>query len=265
MARHAVVGEFSVIEIGRQPTVGRMAIIAIIATRNVRRVFSAGYRAVMAGRASTNHLRVIHQIGGSEERRIVAVFANIGGRNMIEILTDRLSAIVTAKAVARNVGVIEICRHPGDRCMTVVAIVTTGNVCRVFSCSDGAVMARHASTDHLRVVNSHRRLPERRAMTIFAGICRLNVRKTLTGCFVAVVAIKTVADDRRVIKNSRQPGRRLVAVVACFTGDDVIRGFASGVQAVVARQARFGYGRVIHIRNRAPCRCHMTVRTKFRT
>lgn len=60
MARHAVVGEFGMIEIGRQPTVGRMAVIAIIATRNVRRVFSAGYRAVMAGRASTNHLRVIH-------------------------------------------------------------------------------------------------------------------------------------------------------------------------------------------------------------
>jgi len=124
----------------RYPAVGRMAGIAVVAARDMGRVFANRDRIVMTGRASTDHLCVIHPIGRSKQDGIVAILTYVAGQYVIRIFANRVHAIVTVEAITRDVGVVEVCRQPGHRRMTGIAIITTGYVCRVFSARNVSVM-----------------------------------------------------------------------------------------------------------------------------
>ena len=82
-------------------------------------------------------------------------------------------AVVAAEAVARDVGMVEICRQPGCGRMTVVAIVAACEVRRVFASRDCAVMAGEAGADDLGVVYRSCRRPGIDAVTILADVGRV--------------------------------------------------------------------------------------------
>ena len=72
---------------------------------------------------------------------------------MTAVFAGRFRAVVTADAITRDIGVIEIRRYPGHRRVAIVAIVTAGNVGRVFAGRNGAIVTGPAGTDHLRVIH----------------------------------------------------------------------------------------------------------------
>lgn len=87
----------------------------------------------------------------------MAVLADVGRRDMRRVFAGRVGAIVAANAIARDVGVIKICREPGDRCMAIVAVVAACDVCRVLARSCIAVVACIAAAKHLRVIDGEYR------------------------------------------------------------------------------------------------------------
>jgi hypothetical protein len=54
--------------------------------------------------------------------------------------------------------------------MTVVAIITACNVCRIFAGRDGAIVARVTSSNDLRVINPVCWRPDRGVMAVLAHI-----------------------------------------------------------------------------------------------
>lgn len=89
---------------------------------------------------------------------------------MIRTLADCVRSVVATEAVTRNAGVIEIRGNPTDRCMTVVAGVTGGDVSLILAGRYRAVVAGRAGTHYLCVINHNCRLEKRRAMTILAYV-----------------------------------------------------------------------------------------------
>lgn len=122
------------------PAVGCMAGIAVVAARDMGRVFADRDRIIVTGRAAADHLCVIHPIGRCKQDGIVAILTYVAGQYVIRIFANRIRAIVTSEAITRDVGVVEVCRQPGHRRMTGIAVVATGNVCRVFAACNVAVM-----------------------------------------------------------------------------------------------------------------------------
>lgn len=128
VATDAVVRDVHVIEVGRYPGKRCMAVIAVVATRNVRRVLAGRRIAVMAGNAGSQYLGVVHHISWRERHVIVAVLANITRIYMVRILAGGLHAIVTIDAIGGDADVVKVGGRPGNRCMTVIAIVAAENM-----------------------------------------------------------------------------------------------------------------------------------------
>ncbi len=76
----------------------------------------------------------------------MAVFANIGGQYVSEILANGVAAVVTADAVVNNVHMTECGRQPADGRMAIVTIGASINMSRVLACRNDAVMAGSAGT-----------------------------------------------------------------------------------------------------------------------
>ena len=89
--------------------------------------------AVVARTASADHLGVIDGDDGRPYCRAMTIFTDIRCLHVCRVLASRLSAVVTADAVAEDANVIEIGRHPTDRRMTVIAGITAGNVSRILA------------------------------------------------------------------------------------------------------------------------------------
>ncbi len=70
----------------------------------------------------------------------MAILAGIACTNVIDIFADRIGTIVTAEAITGEICVIKIRRQPAGRCVAIVTIVATRNVCRVLSFRDRAVV-----------------------------------------------------------------------------------------------------------------------------
>ena len=67
------------IEVCRQPTYSRMAIVTIAAACYMGRMFAGCCIAIVAGSAGAEYLRVVHRCRWLKRNRAVAVFANIAG------------------------------------------------------------------------------------------------------------------------------------------------------------------------------------------
>ena len=85
-----------------------MAVVAIIAARNVIDIFACRDVAVVTGAATAEYLRVIYRKRRNPDSRVVAVFANIGRQRVGWSLASRRAAIVTIDAAAGDAGMIEI-------------------------------------------------------------------------------------------------------------------------------------------------------------
>lgn len=140
------------IEAGRRKGNRRMAVIAVIAARNMRRIFPDRYRAVVTGRTSANDLGVIYHVNGGENNVVVTIFANIRCLNVCRALAGRFDTVVTANTVAGDVDMVEVGRHPAIGRMTVITGVAAGDVRRVLARSDGTVVAGGAGANHLGMI-----------------------------------------------------------------------------------------------------------------
>ena len=123
MAADAVAADVHMIEISRQPADGRVAVVAIIPARDMRRVFTGRRSAVVAGAAGAQHLSVIDRRGRRKGDCAVAVLANIGGLHVCRALPCRGSTVVAAHAVSSDACVIEYGREPGAHSMAIVTLV----------------------------------------------------------------------------------------------------------------------------------------------
>ena len=194
-----------------------MTVIAIIPTGYVAQVFTDRYGAVMAGRAGPDDLCVIYYVRGSPDCNVMAVFADIAGRDVVQRLTGCIGTVVATATIAGNGRVIKIGGYPTDGRVAAIAIIATGNMRRVFADCDRIIVARLAGADNLGMVHHHYRLPERGGVAVFADVGRLNMGQALAGRIDAIMAVAAATDNICMIKNCRYPcigGMAIVTVVA---------------------------------------------------
>ena len=146
MAAYAVAHDIRMIEIRRRPCDSSVAVVTIVATRDMRWMFSGRADAVMTSRAIAEYLCVIDRYHGCPDRRTMAVLANIRGLNMHRPLTGHISTIVASHAVVRDIDMVEIGGHPGDRGVAVLAAIAARNVQCMFAGRGDAVMAGTTAT-----------------------------------------------------------------------------------------------------------------------
>ena len=111
------------IEVRRQPAHGRVAVIAVISTRNVCRVFAGCRDAVVARATGAQYLGVIYCDCRLESDGAMAILANVGRLNVQRTLASRRDPVVAAHAVVGDTGMIEYGRYPGRGIVTIVALV----------------------------------------------------------------------------------------------------------------------------------------------
>jgi len=214
VAAEAVACNIDVIEIGRQPRDGCVAVVAIVATGDMRRVFSRCRDAVMTGTASTGYLCVVDSIDGRPYVGAMAVLADIRRLYVSQVLARGFRAVMATDAVAGDVYVIEVRGPPGNRRVTIVASIVTGDVRRMFADCRDAVMAGATGADHLRMVDRKNGHEHIRAVTVLANVTGLHMLWVLAGRFHAVVAVDAIAGDVHVIEIRWKPASRRMTVVA---------------------------------------------------
>ena len=141
MAVDAVSGDIDVVEIRRKPRHSRVAVITVVATLDVILRLAGGDNAIVTGAALTDDLGMVNRIYRCENVRRVAVLANVRRLDVCCVLPGRIRSVVTVEAITRDVHVIEIGRQPSRRRVTIVAIVSTGNVIGRLARCRGAVVA----------------------------------------------------------------------------------------------------------------------------
>ena len=114
MAAGTIVDNIGVIEIRWQPGDSSMAVIAIIATGDMRWVFANGYHTVMTRAASSNNLSVVDTKGRNPGVRRMAIFADNAGENMVSVLPRCVSAVVAARTIPCDVDVVKVRGQPAN-------------------------------------------------------------------------------------------------------------------------------------------------------
>ena len=84
-----------------------MAVVTVVAARNVRRVLAGGGHAVVAGATSAQNLGVIDRYYGCEHSSRVAVFTNIGCQRVRGILARGIGAVMAVNAATGDRRMIE--------------------------------------------------------------------------------------------------------------------------------------------------------------
>jgi len=143
--------------------------------------------AVVARATGAYNLGVIHGVCWHPDIGIVAVFANFRCQNVRRVLAGCFNAVVAACAIAGDTYVIEIRGQPAGGRMTVITIVTARDMRWMLACRCGAVVARAASAQDLRMVDGIGRRKYVRVVTILTNVACLYVRRTLADGINAVV------------------------------------------------------------------------------
>ena len=108
VATNTVIHDVDVVEVGGQPRDCRVAVIAVIAARDMRRVFAGRNCAVMTGAAGTNDLGVVDEVRRYPDVRGMAVFAHIGRLDVRQVLARSVGAVVATDAIANDACMIKI-------------------------------------------------------------------------------------------------------------------------------------------------------------
>ena len=106
----AVTRYVRMVKVRGQPGYGGVAVVAIIATRNMRRMLAGRGHAIMTRTATAQYLCVVDSNRRYPHCHAVAILTDIGSQHMGWILTRRGDAIVAVTAVSGDVGVIKIGR-----------------------------------------------------------------------------------------------------------------------------------------------------------
>jgi hypothetical protein len=214
-----------------------MAVITLSTRGDVGRVLAGRYRAIVAGITSTQDLCVIDGIGWIPDNIVVAIFTNVGGLDVKWILAGGPDAVVACGAASDDIGVIEVGRQPRYCGVAVVTVVAAGDVGRVFSGCDNAIVAGTAGTQYLRVIDPVGGRPQVAVVAVLAHIGGLNMGRILAGGFDAVVTARAVGHDVGVIESGWKPPSSRMAVITIIAASEVCRIFARGDRAIVAGTA----------------------------
>ena len=247
------------VEVRWYPARGRVAVVAVIAARDMLRMFAGRYRSVVAGAAGADYLGVVDRDDRRPDRVGVAILTDAGRVDVRRRLAGRRQAIVTARACVDDIRVIEIHRRPADRRVAVVAAIATLNVLRMLAGRDRAVVAGEADTDDLRMVDGHHRGPCGDGVAVLADVRRLDMIRVFARRVETVVTTVAVAGHADMVEYDRDPRIGGVAVITLLAGRRVARRLAGCNKAVVARTAAAKHRGVVHVGDRAPGRGRMTV------
>ena len=121
--------------------------------------------------------------------------------------------------------------------MTVVAVSTARNVCRVLAGGNYAVMTGTARTQDLGMVDCKYGCKDIGRVAILADVCCLNVSLVLASGVHAVMAVQAIAGDIHMVEIRRQPTCRRVTIVTVNTARDVVRVLAGGRKTVMTGTA----------------------------
>ena len=152
-----------------------MAVVAVVAALDMRRVFADRSRAVVTRAAGTNNLRMVDNGCGREGRGAMAVLADRRRLDVQSMLAGRCHAIMAGYAAVEDAGMIEAGRHPGVGRVAVVALVARRNMIGCLSRRLYAVMTGHAATPQRRMVHVGNRGPVGRDVAVVAFADRRDV------------------------------------------------------------------------------------------
>ena len=171
VSRNAGVGEHGVCKRG-----GRMASVALRCGGNVVGRLADRYRSVVATAARSGDFLVIDSRGRRKSRGAVASFALVRRGDVGRRFADRRGAVVTARAVGRNAGMVETCIGERGGVVTGITLRGGGDMGRGFADGDGAVVATAARPYNLCVIHAHRRLKCARVVAGFTCVRRRDMR-----------------------------------------------------------------------------------------
>ena len=124
--------------------------------------------------------------------------------------------------------------------MTIVTLITTGDMCWMLARGGDAIVTGPASADDLSMVNGHHRHESCGAMAVFADVGRLYVNGTFAYGGKPVMTRNTVSDDAGMVENSRRPGSDSMAVIALVTRRDMCECLPGRLNSVVTGNATAG-------------------------
>jgi hypothetical protein len=214
VATEAIAGDARVVKIRRSPRNRRVAVVAGVATRNVCRVLTGRYDAVVAAVAGSNDLGVIHREDRCEDVRRVAVLADVAGLDMCKILARGIHTVVAVDAIAGDVQVIEIGRQPTTGGMAVVAGVAAIDVIQGLAGCGHTIVATRTGADDLCVIDGIGRCEYIGIVAILAHVAGLNVRRVFADRIDSIMAVEAIIGDVRMIEVCRQPANRGMTIVA---------------------------------------------------
>ena len=199
----AITHDIDVIKVRGQPRDGRVAIVAIVAARDMGRVLADRRGAVVARSTGADHLSMVDRECRYPGVRRVTVLAHDAGLDVVGGFAGCVRAVVTTRTVTRDVEVVEVRGQPAGCRMAVLAVFAACNMCRSFARRDRTVVAGSARPDNLCVVDRKSRNPNVRVMAILTNVARLNVRQIFARRLNTVVAAGAVASDSDVIEVGR--------------------------------------------------------------
>lgn len=234
---HAVADDADMVEVGRPPGIGRVAVITGIAAVDMGRVLARGRDAVVARTACSKDLSVIDHENRREDVGVMAVLAYVRGLNVRLVLARGLDTVVAIDAVAGDAHMIEIRWYPTGRCVAVVTGIATCNVIwRLPGCRE-AVMTGATGSGYLGMVDDVHRRKRIRVVAVFTYVGCCYVSWVFSGCIRAVVAARTTSRDIDVVEVGGYPARGRMTIVAGVAAVQVSRVLASRGDTVMTRAA----------------------------
>ena len=170
MTACAVGGDVCVVEIGRYPGDGRVAVVAVVASADMRRVLAGRHDAVVAAAARADDLRVVDGKCRYPAGRAVAVLAKIRRLDVFGVLARRIEAVVAAGTAAGNPGVVEYDRDPGRAGVAVVALFARLRMPRWLAGGDDTVVTGATAAFGRGVVHVGDRAPGCRRVAVGAYV-----------------------------------------------------------------------------------------------
>jgi len=215
--------------------------------------------AAMAGHAADPPSMVARVIG-----RLVTVAGHIPvigvmtaitfsrGAKVAGGLAPGSGAIVTARTIAADIGMVEVRRSPCAGGMAQFAVVVGDDMGGALARGGIAVVAAGAAALHRRVIHPGHRLPDFAVVAQFTAVAAGNMTGVLSGRSAAVVTAGAVSGNRRMIEGSRFPGLGTVAEITGSRGNDMLRSLSSGYGTIVTTLAATGHRTMIHLDCRRP-------------
>lgn len=237
VAAHAVADDANMVERGRTPGVGGVAVVTGVAAVDMRRVFARRCDAIVTRAAGADDLCMVNGEHGREHVCVVAILANVACLDVRRILARGFDAVMAIDAVAYDIKVVEIRRYPAGCGVTVVAGIATRNMVRRLSGRREAVMTGSTSTGHLGMVDGVHRRKRIAIVAVLADVGCRYVRRVFTGRIGAIVAARTIACDIDVVEVGRYPAGGRMTIVTVVAAVQVSWIFPRGGDAVMTRAA----------------------------